>query len=151
MNKYKIGKIIEVEVIGIEKYGIFVNVDKSYKGLIHISEITKEFVKNIYDYVETGEIIRAKIISVNEKKHHIKLSIKDFEYRINARKKYIVKRNKIRLFNIVIKVRWMDRRKNKRNNKWKNKKITKKRWQSKKKLIYLITSTDLFWAISSVG
>ena len=109
MNKYKIGKIIEVEVIGIEKYGIFVNVDKSYKGLIHISEITKEFVKNIYDYVETGEKIRAKIISVNEKKHHIKLSIKDFEYRINARKNTLLKETKLGFLTLSSKLdEWIE-------------------------------------------
>ena len=94
MNKYKIGEIINAEVSGIEKYGIFVNIDKLYKGLIHISEITEEFVNNIYDYVKIGEQIKVKIISIDAKKHQMKLSIKDFDYKINKTKKTILKETK---------------------------------------------------------
>ena len=62
MAKYKTGDIVTACVTGIEKYGIFVNIDNKYDGLIHISEITSSYVRNINDYAKIGEIIRAKVI-----------------------------------------------------------------------------------------
>ena len=44
---YKIGDIIEVEVSGIENYGIFVKAEDDYTGLIHISEIDNNYIKDI--------------------------------------------------------------------------------------------------------
>ena len=81
MSIYKENDIINVEVTGIEEYGFFVNVDSEYDGLIHISEISYNFVKNIHDYVRIGEKIKAKVIAVDEDNKHLKLSIKDIDYK----------------------------------------------------------------------
>lgn len=86
MSKYKKGKIVSGTVTGIEKYGIFVSLDEFYDGLIHISEVSNEFVKNIYDVVNIGDVICARVIDVNEDDFHVKLSIKDINYR-DIRKK----------------------------------------------------------------
>ena len=77
MSKYKVGSIVTGSVTGIEKYGVFINLDDYYSGLIHISEISHNFVKNINDFVDLGEIIRVKVIEVDEDLFHVKLSIKD--------------------------------------------------------------------------
>ncbi len=91
MTKYEKDKIVTGYVTGIEKYGIFVNLDEYYSGLIHISEISSSFVKDINDYVNIGETIKMRIMSIDEKKHQIKLSIKNMNYRIdNKRKNKIV-------------------------------------------------------------
>ena len=87
MKKYKIGDIVTGCVTGIENYGIFVSLDDYYSGLIHISEISNNFVRNVHDYVEMGETIHAKVIEENEKEHHVKLSIKDIDYKINKMSK----------------------------------------------------------------
>ncbi len=81
MKKYKTGEIVTGCVTGIEKYGFFLSLDDYYNGLIHISEISDNFVRNIYDYVKIGETINAKVLEENEKEHHVKLSIKGIEYR----------------------------------------------------------------------
>lgn len=81
MEKYRSGDIVTGCVTGIEKYGVFVSLDDYYSGLIHISEISDGFVRNIHDYVKIGETINAKVIEENEKEHHVKLSIKDIDYR----------------------------------------------------------------------
>lgn len=81
MGKYRSGDIVTGCVTGIEKYGVFVSLDDYYSGLIHISEISDGFVRNIHDYVKIGETINAKVIEENEKEHHVKLSIKDIDYR----------------------------------------------------------------------
>lgn len=84
---YKVGDVIDVVVTGIEKYGIFVNTENGFSGLIHISEISSLFVKNVLDYAKIGEVIKAKVLEVDEKKRHLKLSIKDFDYRISKKTK----------------------------------------------------------------
>ena len=86
MSKYKTGEIVLGCVTGIEKYGIFVNLDEYYSGLIHISEVSSSFVRNINDYVKIGETIKVKVLEEDEDNHHVKLSIKDFEYRIGKKK-----------------------------------------------------------------
>ncbi len=86
MLKYEKGKIVTGKVTGIEKYGIFVSLDQFYSGLIHISEISDHFVKDINDYVNMGEVIRARVVETDEATSHVKLSIKDVNYRINKRK-----------------------------------------------------------------
>ncbi len=91
MDKYKVGKIVVGYVTGIEKYGIFVCLDDYYTGLIHISEISSNFVKDVSSYVEIGETIRMKIIDVDENNHHVKLSIKNFDYRVNRKRKAKIK------------------------------------------------------------
>lgn len=94
MAKYQVGEIIVGNVTGIEKYGVFVNLDEYYSGLIHISEISDSFVKNIHDYVKVGETIKVKVLEENEKEHQVKLSIKDFDYRIGAKKNNRIKETK---------------------------------------------------------
>lgn len=80
MKKYKIGDIIKCKVSGIEPYGVFVSVDKNYSGLIHISEVSNEFVRDISDYVKINEEIYCKIIGIDESDKQMKLSIKDIDY-----------------------------------------------------------------------
>ena len=82
MSKYKIGEIVTGCVTGIEQYGVFVNLDEYYTGLIHISEISSGYVRNILDYVKLGETIKAKVLEEDEDCHHVKLSIKDIDYKI---------------------------------------------------------------------
>lgn len=85
MNKYKKNDIITGIVTGIENYGIFVKLDEKNDGLIHISEITSSYVRNINDYAKIGETIKIKILDIDNN-GRIKLSIKDLEYRVSKKK-----------------------------------------------------------------
>lgn len=89
-NNYKIGNIVNGCVTGIEKYGIFVSLDGYYSGLVHISEVSESFVRNLNDYVKIGETIKVKIIDVSEYNYHVKLSIKGFNYRITNKKRKLI-------------------------------------------------------------
>ena len=80
MADYKVGKIVKATVTGIESYGIFVNLDEYYSGLIHISEISHGFVKDVHNFVKIGDIINVQILDVDEKTNHLKLSIKNINY-----------------------------------------------------------------------
>ena len=87
MAQYKVGKIVKGTITGVEKYGIFVNLDNFYSGLIHISEMSDDFVKNTGDYGEVGELIIARIIEIDETTNHVKLSIKGINHRVNSKNK----------------------------------------------------------------
>lgn len=87
MSKYKKGKIVRGIVSGIESYGAFVTLDEYYTGLIHISEISHGFVRNITDFIKIGETIYVQILETDEETNHLKLSIKNIEYKPNIIKK----------------------------------------------------------------
>lgn len=78
MNEYKIGDCIQVIVIGSQPYGLFVypENDEEVTGLIHISEISYDFVKDVNKVATIGDKINVKILDFNKETKHLKLSIK---------------------------------------------------------------------------
>ena len=95
MSKYKKGQMVKGCVTGIEKYGVFVSLDEYYSGLIHISEISDNFVRNIEDYVKLGETIKAKVIDVDDDSFHVKLSIKNLDYNVTRRRRNKIKETEL--------------------------------------------------------
>ncbi|MCI9084694.1 MAG: S1 RNA-binding domain-containing protein [Bacilli bacterium] len=87
MAKYEKGKVVKGTVTCIEPYGAFVSFDEFYTGLIHISEISRGFVRNITDFVNVGDHIYVEILEVDDEDAHLKLSIKNIKYRINGKPK----------------------------------------------------------------
>ena len=81
MAKYRKGKIVKATVSGIEAYGIFVSLSDYYSGLIHISEVSHGFVKDIHDFVSIGDIIYVEILEIDEELNQLKLSIKNIKYK----------------------------------------------------------------------
>ena len=94
MEKYKKDEIIEGLVTGIENYGIFVSLDEYYSGLIHISEISDGFVRDVNNFVNIGETIRVRVLDSDDDTFHVKLSIKNLDYRINRNKTKILETGK---------------------------------------------------------
>lgn len=78
MKEFKVGDIIKIQVIGFQHYGIFAKSldDESYTGLIHISEISNDFVKDVNHFAKLNDILYAKILDVDNNSKQIKLSIK---------------------------------------------------------------------------
>ena len=81
MDNIKVNDVIEVVVTGIQKYGAFVLINGKYDGLIHISEISSGYVKNINDYIKIKDKIYAQVIDIDENNNKFKLSIKNIDYR----------------------------------------------------------------------
>lgn len=71
----KKGDIVYGIITNIIGYGAFVEVD-DYTGLIHISEFSDNYVRNINDFVEVGERVKLKVIDVDDDKKRLKLSYK---------------------------------------------------------------------------
>lgn len=90
MGKYEKDEIAEGLVTGIENYGIFVSLDEYYSGLIHISEISDGFVRDVNNFVNVGETIRVRVLDSDDDTFHVKLSIKNLDYRINRHKSKIL-------------------------------------------------------------
>ena len=66
MSKVKVGDIVECVVTGVQSYGAFVLIDDRINGLIHISEISKGYVRNIEDFVRVGDTVFVKILELDE-------------------------------------------------------------------------------------
>ena len=77
---YSNGQIIEGVITGIKPYGAFVNIDDMASGLIHISEISDDYVRDINYYVRQGEKIIVKIIDNSDGNDHLRLSLKGLYY-----------------------------------------------------------------------
>ena len=87
MNNYKKGDIITGKVTGIKDYGVFVSFDDGVSGLIHISEISDSFVRNINDFVNINEVIKVEVCDYDTSENRLKLSIKNIDYRLTPSSK----------------------------------------------------------------
>ncbi|WP_409251811.1 S1 domain-containing post-transcriptional regulator GSP13 [Bacillus sp. SCS-153A] len=75
-TKYETGSVITGKVTGIQPYGAFVALDENTQGLVHISEITHGFVKDVNEHLSVGDEVTVKVLSVDEAKGKISLSIR---------------------------------------------------------------------------
>lgn len=75
-DEYKVGMTVYGKITGIKPYGAFVGFDDGVSGLIHISEISNRFVKDISNYVNIGEYCMLKIIDIDYEHHQLRLSFK---------------------------------------------------------------------------
>ncbi len=71
--------VIKGKVTRLEKFGVFVDIGAERPGLVHISEMTHDFIKDPGDVVKEGDEIDVKVLSVNRQKRQIKLSMKALE------------------------------------------------------------------------
>ncbi|AXI09843.1 general stress protein 13 [Oceanobacillus sp. 143] len=78
-NKFEAGQIIDGKVTGIQPYGAFVALDEETQGLVHISEVTHGFVKDINDHLTVGDEVKVKVLNVDEEKNKVSLSIRATE------------------------------------------------------------------------
>jgi general stress protein 13 len=78
-EKFEVGSILTGKVTGIQAYGAFVALDEQHQGLVHISEITHGFVKDINDHLKVGDEVQVKVLSIDEKAGKIGLSIRATE------------------------------------------------------------------------
>ena len=79
---YKVDDIVLGTVSGIQPYGAFIKFDNNEQGLIHISEISSYFVKDVEKFVKLGQKIKVKVIEVLEEKNLYRLSLKQVETRM---------------------------------------------------------------------
>lgn len=71
----EIGAILEGKVTGITNFGAFVELPDKSTGMVHISEVSNSFIKDIHEKLNENDTVTVKVIDINEK-GKIALSIK---------------------------------------------------------------------------
>lgn len=70
-----VGEILEGRVTGLTKFGAFVSLPEDKVGMVHISEVSTTYVKDIGDFLEKGQTVKVKVLSIDEN-GKISLSLK---------------------------------------------------------------------------
>lgn len=76
LSDIKPGTIMRGTVRNITDFGAFVDIGLHQDGLIHISELSKKRVKHPLDVLSIGEVLNVMVISIDEKRNRIGLSLK---------------------------------------------------------------------------
>ncbi|MDR1011005.1 MAG: S1 RNA-binding domain-containing protein [Opitutaceae bacterium] len=76
LEKYKVGDTIKGEVIDLRPANAFIRLENAITGIVHVSNISWEFVSNPSDELKVGQIIKAKIIAIEPNMRRVSLSIK---------------------------------------------------------------------------
>ncbi|MDO4503947.1 MAG: S1 RNA-binding domain-containing protein [Clostridia bacterium] len=71
---FEIGAIMEGKVKNITKFGAFVELENGKTGLVHISEISREYVENINDHLQEGQSVKVKVLKMEENDNPKKFS-----------------------------------------------------------------------------
>lgn len=72
----KEGMILTGTVRNVIDFGAFVDIGVKHDGLVHISELSDKFVKNPSEIVSIGDIVKVKVIGIDEERQKVKLSMK---------------------------------------------------------------------------
>ena len=70
----EVGAVLEGKVTSITKFGAFVALEGGKSGLVHISEIANTFVNDVHDFLQEGQTVKVKVLSLEKGK--IDLSVK---------------------------------------------------------------------------
>lgn len=70
------GMILTGTVRNVIDFGAFVDIGVKHDGLVHISEMSEQYVKNPYDVVSVGDIVKVKVIGIDRDRQKVKLSMK---------------------------------------------------------------------------
>jgi polyribonucleotide nucleotidyltransferase len=71
----EVGAIYEAKVVRIVNFGAFCEIVPGKQGLVHVSEISEGFVKEVRDYLSEGDIVKVKVVGIDNQ-GRINLSIK---------------------------------------------------------------------------
>ncbi len=76
-EKVQVGNIVEGKVLRIKPFGAIVSLGEKVQGLVHISQVANTFVQDINDHVSVGDIVKVKVLSVDEASNKISLSMRE--------------------------------------------------------------------------
>lgn len=73
-----VGSVVEGKITGITNFGAFVELDGKKTGMVHISEVSSTYVKDIKEHLKENQTVKVKVLSIGED-GKISLSIKRAE------------------------------------------------------------------------
>ena len=91
-QKYRVGDVVTGKVTGIQPYGAFVALDETTQGLVHISEITYGYVKDVHEFIKVGDEITVKVLEVDDQQKKISLSIRVLQQTPSPRRRELTPR-----------------------------------------------------------
>ena len=75
----EVGQIVEGKVTGITNFGAFVELSNGQTGLVHISEVADEYVKDVNHFLKQNDLVKVKVLNLDKGK--IGLSIRQAQPR----------------------------------------------------------------------
>ena len=75
-NEIKQDMVVTGTVTRLEKFGAFIDIGAERPGLVHISEMTHDYVRTPGEVVKEGDKVEVKVLDIDRKKRQIKLSMK---------------------------------------------------------------------------
>lgn len=74
----EVGAIVEGKITGLTAFGAFVSLPDGKSGMVHISEVSNSFVKDIKEHLKEGQDVKVKVVNITDE-GKISLSIKKAE------------------------------------------------------------------------
>jgi len=68
--------ILEGEITRIERYGVFVDIGMEREGLVHVSELSHEYIKSPEEVVSIGDAVKVKVVKINKRRKQVNLSMR---------------------------------------------------------------------------
>ena len=76
ISDLKPGMVLEGVVTNVAAFGAFVDIGVHQDGLVHVSALSKTFVKDPRDVVKPGDIVRVKVMEVDQPRKRISLTLR---------------------------------------------------------------------------
>ena len=76
LEDLKEGMVLQGTVRNVIDFGAFVDIGVKYDGLVHISEMSDKYIKNPSEIVSVGDIVKVKVIKIDQERHKVGLSMK---------------------------------------------------------------------------
>jgi len=83
-DEIRAGQVYTGTVKRLEQFGAFVNIGATRDGLVHVSEITSDYIQDPREYVRVGDEVQVKVLKVDHKRRRIELSMKALEENLSA-------------------------------------------------------------------
>lgn len=78
----EVGQIVEGKVTGITNFGAFIELPTGQTGLVHISEVADEYVKDVNQFLKQNDLVKVKVLNLDKGK--IGLSIRQAQPSSNS-------------------------------------------------------------------
>ena len=62
----EVGSILEGKVTGVKKFGAFVSLPGGQTGMVHISEVSNEYIQELSDVLTEGQDVKVKVMNISE-------------------------------------------------------------------------------------
>ncbi len=82
----EVGNVLEGKIINVMPFGAFVALPEDKTGLVHISEVSSEYVEDINAHIKQGDVVKVKVIKIDDS-GKISLSIKKAEEKKREKKR----------------------------------------------------------------